>query len=185
MLRPSRPMIRPFIVVRKMDDGHGVLRGVVRGHPLHRGEDDVAGLVRGLLAGASLDRAGELDGVAFGLLADRLEDIPLASSAERLLTVSRAAIRSWLSFSSSCGPCRARSASPGACGPPRACRSAGRARHRGHGAPLQLVSSPRRARASSSTSRWRRIFSSLARGSGPSAGSGHPRRCERPSRGQP
>ena len=76
------------LVVRKMDDGHGVLRGVVRGHPLHRGEDDVAGLVRGLLAGAPLDRPGELDGVAFGLLADRLEEHPLGvlgrEAADRL-----------------------------------------------------------------------------------------------------
>ena len=62
------------LVVRQVDDGHGVLRGVVRGDALHRGQDDVAGLLRGLLAGPPLDRAGELDGVVLGLLADGLEE---------------------------------------------------------------------------------------------------------------
>ena len=61
------------LVARQVDDGHGVLGGVVGGDALHRGDDDVAGLVLGLLAGAPLDRAGELDGVVLGLLADRLE----------------------------------------------------------------------------------------------------------------
>ena len=62
------------LVVREMDDGHGVLRGVVRGDPLHRGHDDVAGLLGGLLAGAPLDRPGELHRVVLGLLADGLEE---------------------------------------------------------------------------------------------------------------
>jgi hypothetical protein len=39
------------LVGRQMDDADGVLRRVVRGDALHRGEDDVAGLVLGLLAG--------------------------------------------------------------------------------------------------------------------------------------
>ena len=75
MLRPSRPMIRPFISsFGQVHDRHGVLRGVVRGDPLHRGQDDVARLLGGLLAGPPLDRAGELDGVVLGLLADGLEE---------------------------------------------------------------------------------------------------------------
>ena len=75
MLRPSRPMMRPFI----SSDGrwttrHRVLGGVVRGHALHRGQDDVAGLVLGLLARGALDGAAELDGVVLGLGADGLEE---------------------------------------------------------------------------------------------------------------
>ena len=75
MLRPSRPMIRPFI----SSDGrwttrHRVLGRVVRGDALHRGQDDVAGLVLGLLARGALDGAGELDGVVLGLGADGLEE---------------------------------------------------------------------------------------------------------------
>ena len=65
------------LVVREVDDGHRVLRRVVRGDALHRGQDDVARLVGGLLAGPPLDRAGELDRVVLGLLADRLEEHPL------------------------------------------------------------------------------------------------------------
>ena len=75
MLRPSRPMIRPFISsFGQVDDGHRVLGGVVRGDALHRGHDDVAGLLGGLLAGPPLDRPGELDRVVLGLLADGLEE---------------------------------------------------------------------------------------------------------------
>ena len=62
------------LVVRQVHDGHRVLGGVVRGDPLHRGQDDVAGLLGGLLAGPPLDRPGELDRVVLGLLADRLEE---------------------------------------------------------------------------------------------------------------
>ena len=51
-----------------------MLGGVVGGDALDGGDDDVAGLVLGLLAGAPLDRAGELDGVVLGLLADGLEE---------------------------------------------------------------------------------------------------------------
>ena len=46
------------LVRRQVDDRHGVLGGVVRGHALHRGQDDVAGLVLGLLARGALDGAG-------------------------------------------------------------------------------------------------------------------------------
>ena len=74
MLRPSRPMIRPFISsLGQVDDGHGVLGRVVGGDALHRGDDDLARLLLGLVAGPSLDRARQLDGVVLGLLADRLE----------------------------------------------------------------------------------------------------------------
>ena len=65
------------LVAGEVDDADRVLGGVVRGHALHRGDDDLAGLVVGLLAGASLDGAGELDGVVLGLLADGLEQDPL------------------------------------------------------------------------------------------------------------
>ena len=75
MLRPSRPMIRPFISSDgRWIDRHGVLGGVIRGDPLDGGDDDVARLVVGLLAGRSLDRPGELDGVVLGLLADGVEE---------------------------------------------------------------------------------------------------------------
>ena len=60
-----------------MHDRHGVLRGVISGDPLHRGQDDVAGLVGGLFAGSPLDRTGELHRIALGLLADGLEQDPL------------------------------------------------------------------------------------------------------------
>jgi hypothetical protein len=62
------------LVGRQVDDRHGVLRRVVRGHALHRGEHDVAGLVLGLLARGALDGAPELDGVVLGLRADGLEE---------------------------------------------------------------------------------------------------------------
>ena len=62
------------LVVREVDDGHRVLGGVVGGDPLDRGHDDVAGLLVGLLDALALDRAGELDGVVLGLLADGLEE---------------------------------------------------------------------------------------------------------------
>ena len=61
------------LVGRQVDDRDRVLGGVLRSHPLHRGDDDVAGLVLGLLAGAPLDRPGELDRVVLGLLADGLD----------------------------------------------------------------------------------------------------------------
>ena len=78
MLRPSRPMMRPFISsLGRWTTADGVLGRVVRGDALHRGDDDLAGLVVGLLAGAALDRPGELDGVVLGLLADGLEQDPL------------------------------------------------------------------------------------------------------------
>jgi hypothetical protein len=70
------------LVVREVDDGHRVLRGVVRGDALDRGDDDVAGLLVGLVAGLALDRPGELDRVVLGLLADSLEE-------ERLGVVGR------------------------------------------------------------------------------------------------
>ena len=62
------------LVAGQVDDGDGVLGGVVGGDALHRGDDDLAGLLLGLLAGAPLDRPGELDRVVLGLLADRLEE---------------------------------------------------------------------------------------------------------------
>ncbi len=62
------------LVRRQMDDRDRVLGGVVRGHALHRGDDDVAGTVLGVLAGGTLDRAGELDRVVFGLLAHGVEE---------------------------------------------------------------------------------------------------------------
>ena len=71
-LAPDDPALH--LVVRQVDDRDRVLRGVIRGDALHRGQDDVAGLVRGLLAGPPLDRASELDRVVLGLLADRLEE---------------------------------------------------------------------------------------------------------------
>ena len=74
MLRPSRPMIRPFISsLGQVDDRDGVLGRVVGGHALHRGDDDLARLLLRLVAGAPLDGPGELDGVVLGLLADGLE----------------------------------------------------------------------------------------------------------------
>ena len=61
------------LVAREVHDGDGVLRRVVGGHALHRGDDDLARLLLGLVAGAPLDGPGELDGVVLGLLADGLE----------------------------------------------------------------------------------------------------------------
>ena len=75
MLRPSRPMMRPFISSLgrwTTDDRH--LGGVVDHDALDGGDDDVARLVLGLLAGLALDRAREAHGVVLGLLADLLEE---------------------------------------------------------------------------------------------------------------
>ena len=51
-----------------------MLGRVVGGDALDGRDDDVAGLVLGVLAGAALDRAGDLDRVVLGLLADRLDE---------------------------------------------------------------------------------------------------------------
>jgi hypothetical protein len=78
MLRPlatDDPALH--LVARQVDDAHRVLRRVVGGHPLHRGDDDVAGLLVGLVAGLALDRAAELHRVVFGLFAHGLEQEPL------------------------------------------------------------------------------------------------------------
>src|SRR5439155_9881350 len=61
------------LVRRQVHDADGVLRRVIRGDPLDRGNDDVAGLLVGLVAGLPLDRPGELDRVVLGLLADGVE----------------------------------------------------------------------------------------------------------------
>ena len=74
-LAPDDPALH--LVAGEMDDGHGVLGGVVRRDPLHRRHDDLAGPVAGLLAGPPLDGSGQLDGVVLGLVADRLEQDPL------------------------------------------------------------------------------------------------------------
>src|SRR3954454_9531792 len=65
------------LVARQVDHRDGVLGRVVRGHALHGRDDHLARLVLGLVACRPLDGAGELDGVALGLLADRLEQDPL------------------------------------------------------------------------------------------------------------
>ena len=87
------------LVARQVDDRDGVLGGVVRGDALHRGHDDLARLLLGLLAGPALDRAGELDRVVLGLLADGLEEDALrVLGGHARTTCSRATTRSWLSL---------------------------------------------------------------------------------------
>src|SRR4051794_1123698 len=61
------------LVARQVDDAHRVLRGVVRGDPLHRRDDDLARLLLRLVARPALDRPCDLHGVVLGFLADRLE----------------------------------------------------------------------------------------------------------------
>ena len=80
---------------------HGHLGGVVGLDALDGGDDDVAGLVVGLLAGRALDRPREPHRVVLGLVADLLEEEPLASSADIWLTCSRATICSWRALASS------------------------------------------------------------------------------------
>ena len=145
MLRPSRPMIRPFISsFGRWTTDDRVLGGVVRGDPLHRGDDDVAGLVLGLLAGASLDGAGELHGVVLGLLADGLEQHGLrVLGADMPLTRARAP----------------RPAPGGRCARSSRVLSSSRSRSRS----LRSRCSSMSVRWSSCSSRWSRRRSSVAR----------------------
>ena len=58
MLRPSRPMMRPFISsLGSADDGDGRLAGVVGGDPLHDGGQDASRALVPLLERVSLDLA--------------------------------------------------------------------------------------------------------------------------------
>ena len=166
MLRPSRPMIRPFISSRRqVDDRDRVLGRVVGGDALDGGDDDLAGLLLGLVAGLALDRAGEPDGVVLGLVADRLEEhAPWPRRPSCRETRSRAATCSAAGLGELlAGRLELALACRGACGrAPRACRCAGRAARPGRRRRSRLESSVRFARASSSASRCRRSFSSLA-----------------------
>ena len=94
MLRPSRPMIRPFISsLGRWTTRDRVLGGVIGGDPLHGGDDDVARLLAGLVAGLALDRRGR--GGRRRARPPRgpaSRSRPFASSALRPLTRSSAAI---------------------------------------------------------------------------------------------
>ena len=66
MLRPSRPMIRPFI------SSHGrwtalTVNSALDGQPAGYGDDDVAGLVVRLVVSLPLDRPRELHRIVLGL----------------------------------------------------------------------------------------------------------------------
>ena len=75
MLRPSRPMMRPFISsLGSWTDGHGHLCRVVNHHALDGGDDDVACLVLGLFLGLALDGACEANRVVLGVDAHLLEE---------------------------------------------------------------------------------------------------------------
>ena len=61
------------LVARQVHHRDGVLRRVVGGDALHRGDDDVARLLAGCFARRALDGAGDPHGVVLGFLADRFE----------------------------------------------------------------------------------------------------------------
>ena len=54
-----------------------MLGRVIGGDALHRGDHDLTSPILGLFAGLALDRLGQADGVALGLLADRLQKLSL------------------------------------------------------------------------------------------------------------
>ena len=74
MLRPSRPMMRPFI----SSDGQGHdrdrrLRGVVGGDALHGGGQDAASALVALVGGVALDLANPMLGLGLRLVHDLLD----------------------------------------------------------------------------------------------------------------
>ena len=166
MLRPSRPMIRPFIsslgrwtTVTVCSAVWSAATRWIAVTTTSRARSSASS--RAL----PLDRLGELDRVVLGLLADGLEEDRLGllgghaadslEGGDLLLVGPGRAPR---------GLARARARGRSACGrAARACPPAGRAARRAGGAGARgSTSSPRLARASSSASRWRRIFSSFA-----------------------
>ena len=75
MLRPSRPMMRPFMSSRRQrEDGDGRLRGLLGGDPLDGQGDDLARAAVGLLPRLLLEVADQAHGVALGLLLDLLDE---------------------------------------------------------------------------------------------------------------
>ena len=78
MLRPSRPMIRPFISSpgRCSTDDHG-LAGLLAGDPLDGQGDDLAGPLLAVLAGLGLDVPDDQRGLALGLVLDARDQLGL------------------------------------------------------------------------------------------------------------
>ena len=69
MLRPSRPMMRPFISsLGSMTTETVVSDDVVRGRALDGHADDALGLPAGLLAGLVLDALDDVGGLDLGLV---------------------------------------------------------------------------------------------------------------------
>jgi hypothetical protein len=101
MLRPSRPMIRPFISsAGQVQHADHALRGLLAGDPLDRVDHDGAGPLLAVRLSLGLDVADEQCGVPLGPLLDRLEQLdPGVGRGEP-------AIRS---SSASCSCCRASS----------------------------------------------------------------------------
>jgi hypothetical protein len=149
----------------QVDHTDGVLRRVVGGDALHRGQDDVPGLVLSLLARRALDRSRQLHGVVLGLRPDGVQqhrlgivraharDLArgrspaLASRGPDLLRLVEFALPRSRSLRSRCSSISVRWSS---------CSSRWISRRSWE------ASSFRRARASSSASRPRRSFSSFA-----------------------
>ena len=75
MLRPSRPMMRPFISsFGSVNDGHRGLGHMVGGALLDGQCDDVAGLLFALVLGLGLDIAHHGGGVVIGFLLHAADD---------------------------------------------------------------------------------------------------------------
>ena len=82
MLRPSRPMMRPFMSsLGQGEHAHGRLRGLLGGDPLDRDGDDLAGALLALLAGPLLESRDLAHRVAFGVLHDLRDEWSWASLA--------------------------------------------------------------------------------------------------------
>ena len=97
MLRPSRPMMRPFMSsAGSWTTRHGGLGRVAGGEPLHDDGEDVAHAAVGVALGLLLDLADEPRGVVADLVLELLEQQLLGLRRRRART-TRSSARTWRS----------------------------------------------------------------------------------------